>query len=71
MRSRATPSPCGRAVADSVGHGRHRHVLVHDERDAGVAQDLLGRSRLVLIGHDVDRDSLETSLRAFDHAARG
>jgi len=46
-------------------------VLVHDERDAGVAQDLLRRSRLVVIGHDVDRDALETSLRAFDRAARG
>ena len=28
------------------------------------------RSRLVVIGHDVDRDALETSLRAFDHAAQ-
>jgi len=27
------------------------------------------RSRLVVIGHDVDRDTLETSLRAFDRAA--
>ncbi|MGH3065880.1 MAG: GTP-binding protein, partial [Gaiellaceae bacterium] len=27
------------------------------------------RSRLVFIGHGVDRDSLETSLRAFDRAA--
>lgn len=27
------------------------------------------RSRLVVIGHDVDRDALETSLRAFDRAA--
>jgi G3E family GTPase len=28
------------------------------------------RSRLVVIGHDVDCEALETSLRAFDHAAR-
>jgi len=28
------------------------------------------RSRLVVIGHDVDRDALETSLRAFDRATR-
>jgi len=28
------------------------------------------RSRLVFIGHDVDRDALESSLRAFDRAAR-
>ncbi|MGH3137402.1 MAG: GTP-binding protein [Gaiellaceae bacterium] len=27
------------------------------------------RSRLVFIGHDVDRDALEASLRAFDRAA--
>jgi G3E family GTPase len=55
----------GPLLVNSVQHAVYPPVHL----DAWPDEDR--RSRLVVIGHDVERDVLESSLRAFDRASRG